>query len=230
MGSLLDVEDHVADAEREANRFAADLLVPPTWLTSKVADPRDDSVTPLMRALADAQVSAHVACLRLREALPPGHSVFAILDRMGHVEMSGRTAGTRIPPPAHGAVLERALLDRFAARVEEIPFGPRLVIWWTYRSSHAEPATGDPRDSRAVLDALMARHAGGADEERRLRLALGGLIGAAKSDAGRQGDTTAGSLRARFRGRFAKSRDVRCAPRGPGLRALVRKRADELAR
>jgi hypothetical protein len=228
--SLLDAEDHVADAEREANRFAADLLVPPTWLDRKVAGIRDDSVAALMRALADAQVSAHVACLRLLETLPPGH-VFAILDRTGRVELSGQTPETRIAPPPRDTALERALLDRFAARVEEIPFGPWLVIWWTYRGSHAEPPDDDPRRSREVLDALMARHAAGLEDERRLRLALSGVIGAANGDARRQGDTAVGSLHARFRGRFAKSRNVPPSMLAdPEFELWLRKRAAELAR
>lgn len=229
--SLFDVEgDHVADAEREANRFAADLLVPPAWLADHVAEVRDERVEPLLQALVAAHVSAHVACLRLLEILPPGH-VFAMLDRTGSVALSGQTPETRIPPPPRGVAPERSLLDRFAAHVEEIRFGPWLVIWWTFRSADDQPGDDDRRRSTEILDALMARHAADAEDESRLRLALSGVIGAANGDARRQGDTSAGSLHARFRGRFAKTRNLPAALlEDADFETWLRKRAADLAR
>jgi hypothetical protein len=202
-----DVESYyAATAESESNRFAAHLLVPATWLAALYAARGDKQIAPLMDAIDDAEVSAHVACLRLAGTLPSGH-VFAIVDYGGTVILSGKTPGTRGYPPPEGAQLERRRLDLFALQVEEVRYGSRQVIWWTFRGEgDTEEADLDPRSSRDVLDALLARHVAPEDRHH-VRQSLGGVIGSENSVARREGVRARNALYVRFRARFAKARD-----------------------
>lgn len=199
---LFDEHYHALASEGEANGFAAELLVPSAWLRETVAAYGDEEVLPLMRALRVAEVSPHVACLRLREALPAGH-VFAITDPRGTVLLSGQTPNTGVRPPPRNEPLRRELLDRFAMTVEEEPYGFSRVIWWTFRGGTLGDgdADEDPRTAREVLDALLVRHGSGDQRAR-----LNGIIGSANSVAKRGGETSADALYGRFKSRFAKER------------------------
>ncbi len=77
--------------EPEATRFAAELLVPTSWLDRLTAELGTDRVALLMEVISRADVSAYVACLRLREALPAGHTF--VISRDGTVVLSGRSEG-----------------------------------------------------------------------------------------------------------------------------------------
>jgi hypothetical protein len=198
---------HAALAEAQANRFAAHLLVPAGWLGNLIEKTGDQQIAPLMEAVYDAQVSPHVACLRLVTTLPTGHA-FVMTEQDGTVLLSGQSSGTGVNPPRRGERLDRTRLDRMAMQVEEIRYGLTSVVWWSYRGDELpEDATEpDARTSREVLDGLLLRHAG--SQEHRLRLSFGGIIGAANGAARREGVHDRGSLYAFFRSRFAKERSI----------------------
>jgi hypothetical protein len=134
-------------AEPEANRFAAELLVPRVWLDRLIVELGTDRVLPLMDAIRQARVSAYVACLRLRAALPAGHA-FAI-SRGDRVLLSGRAQGPgvyAVNPPEAGERFERERLDRFAHAVEDMEYGSTHVTWWTFRGEQfVEEHEADPR-------------------------------------------------------------------------------------
>jgi hypothetical protein len=107
--------------EPEANRFAAELLVPTAWLDRTIADIGTERVAPLMNAIGEARVSAYVACLRLRAALPAGHTF--VISWGDRVLLSGRTQGPglhAVYPPNAGERFEMERLDRFAHVVEDV--------------------------------------------------------------------------------------------------------------
>lgn len=198
---------YAASAEGEANRFAAELLVPSSWLHGRIAELGDEQVAPLMEAISAARVSAHVACLRLLKILPAGY-VVAVADS-GTVLLSGQTPGTGIYPPRPGDELDRKRLDRFASHAENVRYGSRQVIWWSFhRPGVSDEVDEDPREPKQVLADLLERHAAGPDEAKSIQLSLSGVIGAANGTAKREGVTDVASLHARFRSRFAKVRDL----------------------
>jgi hypothetical protein len=196
------------NAEPEANRFAAELLVPTAWLASIMADVGIERVAPLMDAIRGARVSAYVACLRLRAALPAGYAF--VISRGDRVLLSGRSRGRGIyavSPPEAGEPLERARLDRFAHAVEDIDYGSTHVTWWTFRGEEVVAEhEADPRSARQVLDELLSRHVDDEVTRAHVRQSLGGVIGAAHGEAKRSGATRAAELFVRFRGRFALQR------------------------
>lgn len=228
--SLDEESYHAIAAEAQANRFAANLLVPTLWLQAIVATKGAEQIKPLMDVIYnEAGVSAHVACLRLTSILPPGHA-FALTTYPERVVLSGQAPGTRLDPPAPDSRLERLLLDRFATQVEELTYGSYKAIWWRFgEEPHAyDEQVEDDRSSREVLDELLDRHV---PAERQLftRQSVGGVVGAENDVARREGVTEPTALYGRFRARFAKRRDY---PEGiledPDFDRWLRKRAVEL--
>lgn len=219
-----------AYAEPEANRFAGELLVPTAWLNRIVRDLGADSVTPLLSAVEQAEVSAWVACLRLTNVLPPRH-VFAMVDLSQRVVLSGQTRGTQLSPPKHGDVLDRRLLDRFATACEEIRYRSRRIIWWQFSDvgdDDLDEAGADARDSSTVLQGLLRRHAA-PEDVRAVQMRLAGIIGAANSSARREGVTSRAELYARFASRFAKNRELPYSLlHDEDFETWLRKRAAEL--
>jgi hypothetical protein len=193
------------DDEPEANGFAAELLVPAQWLKELIAERGDERVGPLTEAVLAAGVSTWVACFRLVERLPSGH-VYAVVDSANAVLHSGQTELTGIDPPERGKELQRARLDPFASQIEEVAFGTRTIIWWTFRDGAGDfvVPTGVSRD---LLLELAKRHATPSEPVNRIRQRCGGAIGYAFGLALKEGETSSLQLRARFRGRFARTRD-----------------------
>jgi hypothetical protein len=227
-GRVVDFDESVraSAAEAQANRFAAELLVPSTWLDERLAELGADRAEPLLAAIREANISAEVACLRLMAALPAGH-VFVIPGSGNRVVLSGQTPGTGVYPPDAGEELDRARLDRFSESAETVSYGTRRVLWWRVMGTGERVAldTG-PRSSTEVLRDALGRHTGGVD----LQQSLSSVVGAAYGNAFREGDTAAEALLVRFRGRFAKERGL---PDGllhdDDFELWLRKRALELA-
>lgn len=96
--------------EREANRFAAELLMPTAWLRSQ-ADQIADIAPAFEHLHRTAGVSAESCCISLPKALAPGFA-FAILDDADVVLRSRRSDNTLL------RVAQTAL-----------PGDRRLIVW-----------------------------------------------------------------------------------------------------
>jgi hypothetical protein len=217
-----------ANFEPEANRFAAELLLPSAWLDGLIASRDDEKVGDLVRRVLEAGVSTWVASFRLTERLPRGH-VFAVVDSGdGKVVLSGETRGTGIGPPPQGAQLDKERLDRFASEVEEVKTGSRRVLWWTYRGQ-AGDFTAPAGESGLLLKELTQRHGTQGDPSRQLAQRCNGIVAYAYDMARRDGETDPARLYTVFRGRFAKKRGL---PQDliddPEFDAWLRLRAAEL--
>jgi IrrE N-terminal-like domain len=192
--------------EPEANRFAAELLVPSAWLDRLIETRGDDTVAGLAQAVLDAGVSTWVASFRLAGRLPAGH-VFAVIDSSNQVIISGQTQGTGIGAPPSGQPLERDRLDAFASAVEEIPTASRRMLWWTFRGG-AEQFVSPKGDAAEVLKSLAGRHGTDDASRRRLIQRCGGIVGYAYGMEKKKGDLGAAHLLSVFRGRFARERGL----------------------
>jgi uncharacterized protein DUF955 len=213
--------------EPEANRFAAELLVPGAWLRDLVAARSDDQVGPLTNSVLAAGVSTWVACFRLAETLPPGH-VYAVTDPAGEVLISGQSNLTSSEVPKRGEKLRHERLDRFAGQVEKVQIGTRTITWWSFRT--AEGTISAPAgDAGEVLRELAERHATPSLGVQRIRQSFGGIIGVANDRAKREGVTDAAGLYARFKSRFVQDRKLPSEMlEDPDFDNWLRMRASEL--
>lgn len=214
-------------AETEANRFAADLLVPPGWLSSLLDAQGLRHMSAVIGAIRLARVSAHVACLSLSRQLPAGH-VFAILDEDGRVALVGASPDTAIDLPPRGSRLTTRL-DRFADSREVFQFGSRDVVWWTFARSRVG-SDDDARTAKEVLASLLDRHVQDSARAHAIRASFGGIVGSANNGGWLGRRYTEDELYERLRRAFTKSRDVPGSLLDdPEFLVWMRKRAREVA-
>lgn len=201
----VDATDVVGDylhsmSESEANRFAADLLVPQAWLRSLFND--SDQLPEVFERLSEAEVSAHVACLQLVRTLATGW-LFAIVDDDDRVILSGRSADTDVPSPRKLEPIP-ASFDRFCDEAHHLRHGSRTVHWWHAGAEVVAEMPVDERTSTEVLRELTRRHTSTDAAAQRLFMRINGVTGYAYGRVAAEEPTAAellGRLRPRFAGR-----------------------------
>lgn len=121
--------------EAEANRFAAELLMPSVWV-SQLAD-RAEHVAGLMHSIVHvADVSFPAALYRVEKLGPPGYVGAEIRD--GIVVWSGRTKRTWSLPPSVGATLESISMPA-AFEPEMLSNDRSQYYWWKMRETMDAP-------------------------------------------------------------------------------------------
>lgn len=157
-GSIVDELDAADPGERgeyrimeaQANRFAAELLMPKAWATDICR--RAEHMAVAMRTIASvADVSNPAAALRASQAGAPGYLVAAVAA--GIVTWSSRTIGTRGRPPKVGASLDDVDMPAFH-KPEVVGSGTTLYYWWQAREGVSP--TGRPEEPwREILDRIL---------------------------------------------------------------------------
>jgi Zn-dependent peptidase ImmA (M78 family) len=219
-----------SQAETEANRFAAELLVPQSWLNDLVSEHGVEELSSLMQAIEQAEVSAHVASLKLAGVLPPGFG-FALVDAAKTVELVGQSPGMNLPLPDRGERLQSASLDRLAVHREIVEYAGRRVIWWSFHEAEVRDRAEDARSAKEDLTEVVSRHSRDEQERKSIYGRISSVIGAANSQAEHDGRTGAAELHARFRSRFAVKRDLPDGlPIDPDFLRWLERRAAELGR
>lgn len=157
-GSILDNIDAPRSAERgryrtmevEANRFAAELLMPSAWVTG-IAE-RSEHVSDLMHTIRHvADVSLPAAFLKASKLGRPGFVGAEI--RNGIVARSVRTPGTHSIPPAHSSLL--ADVGMPAAYEPRVLSGQDAsYYWWQIREHIPDPGSDLP-EWRTILNDML---------------------------------------------------------------------------
>jgi IrrE N-terminal-like domain len=183
--------------EREANAFAAELLMPRPWLEARLAG---DRVAEGIADIRIAGVSAAAACFAAIEVLPPGH-LLVLLDDSGRARYVFRTSGTDVPTRYRGEEVDRPSLDRLAVDHARIRFGNQVVYWWQFDQATPLVPSDDPRNASELLASILADVAS-AVETPHLRSRINGIVGSAKNRArGSSPEELHAELRQRFTGR-----------------------------
>jgi Zn-dependent peptidase ImmA (M78 family) len=154
IGTILDqVDAHVEEKndywemEREANAFAAELLMPKEWiegLLRNAADPASVHVQ-LCRA---AGVSAHAAGIRLMEIVPP-HYVYCV-EQDGLVAYAGRSNGTFASAPSCNSPLPETAYN-YSLNHYSAGYSGRQFHWWELPDKLNVKRT-DSREWREILN------------------------------------------------------------------------------
>jgi Zn-dependent peptidase ImmA (M78 family) len=136
--------------EGEANRFAAELLMPSLWaddICRRASHMRD-----AMHVIAQrAEVSLQAAALRVLKLGPPGYLVAA--TRSGMIEWTGRTKGTRSAPPREGNHIAHAEMPA-CETPEELCYNQITYVWWKEKGT-IKPPRQPPADHWKVILADM---------------------------------------------------------------------------
>lgn len=216
-------------AEVEANRFAAELLVPSRWLGPVVARSYAGSVAPLLQEISLCHVSVHVAALRLVSELPTGW-LFVLPNVDGTVELSARSLGTVPTPPRRGTEFLLANLRAFAGSYERCVFGARTVHWFNFGPVSLPDLQSDTRAWRDVLQEVTTRHSEDETAAKRLAHSISSIVGYAHGltlrDPPFSVEKLLGHVRSRFAGRSDLPADLL---EDPDFSLYLAKKADELA-
>ncbi len=162
--------------ETEANAFAAELLMPYSWINRQLSTTGD-----LSRIHRDISVSCRTsalsAAIRLSQFLPK-RIVYAA-ERDGLVEFSGTTEGTIASPLGKGSAFP---MNPFAYSDQHYvsSMHQRRLHWWRL-PEHIHIDVSDDRTWRNILDHILQDIGLGTQEIARMKMSISGVVGSANN-------------------------------------------------
>lgn len=161
IGTIVDEIDFVGlpndspywQLEGEANRFAAELLMPSGWL-NKIMEQYDDPCEMLSMIRHCADVSFDAALIRLLNALMPGY-LYALVNEEGLVVSSDRSQGTLVSSLERGSFVDLGVRFRASNAQWSMPFRGGSLIWWHFPREHELPEISDNREWREILNKIL---------------------------------------------------------------------------
>lgn len=162
--------------ETEANSFAAELLMPHSWIMELLST-TDDLSKVHKSILQTCETSPFSAAIRLSQLLPA--SIVYASERNRVVEFSGRTCQTIANPLESGTAFPR---DPFAYSdhhyVSEMR--DRRLHWWKLpREIHID--SSDDRAWRDILNGILNDIGLSTQESREMKMSISGIIGSANN-------------------------------------------------
>lgn len=193
MGSFVDCLDSDAmpnsvgywTAEDEANRFAAELLMPSSWIEKQIKVHQDLAIT--HKSIAETcEVSAHAAAIQLTQLLP-ANITFAI-ESSGTVEVAGRTEGTLAASLTRGNPLPPGAYS-YATKHFQTDLAAKTLHWWSLPEGE-EIVQSSLRTWREILDSIVASLGLSLSEQKKLKSSISGVIAYANGSVKRTGTHT----------------------------------------
>jgi len=139
--------------EREANRFASELLMPLNWVKQLLGN-ADGKIESVLREIVETcEVSPIAAMLRVSAALPTGY-VWAIANADGYIIKSGRTHGTLVRQASADGTILIANAYSFAVSTEIFSYSRTKYGWWSF-VGNIPPNGSDARTWREVLNGIL---------------------------------------------------------------------------
>lgn len=208
--------------EGEANRFAAELLMPSTYI--RETELNNSSLAAAHEEICrQLTVSPNAAAIQMGKTLPAGIIYSAV--RNGVVEYSGRTEGTFTTPPAKSQLFNEKLY--LSAQEHSIWNVKNLSIhWWKMASSLSLDATYDDRSWRELLDEIVLS----INPEQgsiKYKQSLNGVIGSINSKMRHSDNYTFESLLAACYQRF-ENEDYAQLKNHRNFNAFLKKRVEEM--
>ena len=188
---LADVSSDYWRMEVEANTFAAELLMPHSWIEKLIGD--ISNLADLHRAISETcDVSAESAGIRLMQFLPK--NIVYASERDGLVEFSGRTEGTLAGKLNRG--------DRFPCRIFDYnkqhyvsEINRSRLHWWLLPDSiQLDVDVTDDRSWREILDIILLDIGIPDSETPSVKASINGIIGYANSECKRRNESNVGSI------------------------------------
>lgn len=124
--------------EAEANKFAAEILMPTEWLEEMVARHEKERLTVLLEEISQkAQVSLSAAFFSVIDHLPTGY-IFYIENDSWYYGSFRRSNGTNIAIPSQDDEYDRDWLDSCAIDKGTLDFDSIVVKFWKFPESLSE--------------------------------------------------------------------------------------------
>jgi hypothetical protein len=172
------VDDLTREVETQANRFAAELLMPAVWVKGLISQ-SGRNLSELFEAIRSAKVSYHAASIRLVQLLPIGF-LFVETDTSEVVVRSSASPKTMIQLPQVGSTLQRVDIDSLAEETASFKSGSSKLIWWRLSSKITRPkATCEGESSSELLWRILTEAYCDNEEAEKAMMTINGVIGAA---------------------------------------------------
>lgn len=134
--------------EQEANRFAAELLMPKDWVLESFKKAKDDLAILHKNIASESGVSDHAATIRLIETLPP--NIIYAAEENGKVIHSGSTPRTNALPQQIGNQLSTKLYP-YTDSYTTYRKGSIVYHWWKL-GTRIQINAQDSRTWREILN------------------------------------------------------------------------------
>ncbi len=163
--------------EAEANRFAAEFLLPSEWMRGVVE--ANDRIEDIFTTILTSNVSTVSACISLCKVLPAGY-VFAACNQLGEVVASGTSANTAAPIMGRGTTFRPNFYAAAGGSGYRFDAKRTTVHWWRFQSEAMTAPSGDTRTSRELL-VLILSDCVPVEKRDSLSGEINGIIGAANN-------------------------------------------------
>jgi Zn-dependent peptidase ImmA (M78 family) len=217
------VDRLVKEVESQANRFAAELLMPKVWVENllKIHKP----IKELVDAVSIANVSYLAASIRLVQMLPEGYA-FVEIDSDDIIRRVQSTDGTLIKLPGESELLVKERMDRLADDSAIFKSGHSKIIWWHFINKLNAPKTqaiqGNATDLlQQIVEELFPNKA----EAKNQIMSINGVIGAANGAYQRE---KKGDLFTILKHRFANRTELAEIIEHPSFEFFLQKRIEEI--
>jgi hypothetical protein len=165
--------------EEEANRFAAELLMPQHWVKEVIND-SDNPCEMLENVAETAEVSWTSAIIKLINTLDSGY-IYVLLAEDGRVVSSGRSANTLAGRPQSGTRIDVKRMYPASDQRWEVQHRNELYVWWHFPPEVALPTATDSREWRQVLDDIVSDLAVGRAEAQQIKQTVNAIVAYANS-------------------------------------------------
>jgi Zn-dependent peptidase ImmA (M78 family) len=143
--------NHYLELEREANKFAAELLMPKDWMLNEIKNCDTELADLHKRVARRARVSDQAAAIRLIDFLP--QNIVYVAEEYGLVQHSGKSGQTRAYLPEAGSRFNDGLFPY----VDEYSNHQEVYVqyhWWKL-SSTVNIEVEDDRPWREILNDIV---------------------------------------------------------------------------
>lgn len=140
--------------EREANRFASELLIPTNWVMDKFI--KNNDIESLIKYIVKkAKVSSIAVNIKLINCLPKNY-IFVQVSNDNKVIYTGRSQETLANEPKCGSVIEIKNLYPYYEQLFKFIIEGNNYIWLKLPDNASLPNLNTDKDWRKILDIIIA--------------------------------------------------------------------------
>lgn len=209
--------------EREANTFAAELLMPEEYIRGRLK--REASFAKVNVQVADqCEVSPMAAARQMAKFLDAG--IVYAAEKSGEVAFSGRTEGTVAPCPSWGSVWDSDIFDYATSHFESSRRDVTLH-WWVL-PARMNLRSSDSREWRDILQKILSEICIDPDRREKLRQSINGVVAYANSICKRTNGYSVATVASAAMQRFKHNNEYQQFCGHPDFEAFLKNRIRSL--
>ncbi len=215
---------HYWKVEAEANTFAAELLMPYTFVSELLTETSDlAKINSLIATNCNTSVIA--SSIRLAQ-LAPENVVYAF-EKGGQIEFSGRTDGTIASPLSRGMEFPEKPYDYYEEHFTSTQNEGQLHWWLLPKKIHID--VSDSRPWREILDVIVRDVGIPSSEVQKVKSSINGVVAYANSSCKKNGAYDVASLVSACFQRFSDRKIYEPFIHHSSFKTFLVKKAEDLA-